>query len=515
MNYTTFKKFFLIIILLTFTSCNTSRYIIKTVDGSEEVTPFLKKKVRIKSVSSSKYLTVRNGNIILSYWSENDANNQTFTLDAVYDASGNPLYVLKHEPTEKVVKAGEIFTLDKFQAKPDYVFQATLLVINDKKNLQFHKPLFNSDKNKTDFLKNQWTNSKGNPKLEKVINFDDAFKRTQFWQIEIAPEIITPQSILGYSITEMSSSGLPPNVEKYAPVLFFDSEQGDDDHNFPTNAYDYYSKAKDRKIFYDNNPKEAEKAMMVDVIENEVNILGTAAEGMKSLFTSKSDKKSPIKSNEELAKDYAAKEANNFNYENIKNGTIPTYVQYWEKELEVTSIPGQNLPSPPDKIEYIQYWFFYSYQPPCCITLGAHNGDWERIGVKIVNDELIEVMFFQHGGWYVKKKENIEMITTHPKVYVGKNSHGSYHDTGGEIGCFGCLYFGDYRKPGDKPKSMPTWSNLVLCDSVSSWMSDTQFWENYTTGNSPLTRNDIQLIGKNGCDEDGCDKSDLPSNVKW
>ncbi|MFW7380152.1 MAG: hypothetical protein ACOH5I_15160 [Oligoflexus sp.] len=196
----------------------------------------------------------------------------------------------------------------------------------------------------------------------------------------------------------------------------------------------------------------------------------------------------------------------NTDYSSIQRGEVPIYYHY-------QSCGSNEI--------VIMYWFFYGYQDTCSPGLGAHDSDWERIAVKIKNDQIEHVMFYQHAGHYTKKPGSMQLIDgRRPVVYVGKNSHGSYHDDGGTGSC---LYFEDYRNPGSADKKMETWKHLVhLSDNADSpeWMKykGNEYWDGY---NGPLARG-VSLCSLAGCKgkdfnlgntlcfgQCGCKKSDI------
>ncbi|KAG7157359.1 hypothetical protein Hamer_G005779 [Homarus americanus] len=176
---------------------------------------------------------------------------------------------------------------------------------------------------------------------------------------------------------------------------------------------------------------------------------------------------------------------------------------------------------------HVAYWFFYGYQDTCSPGAGAHDADWEHIVVKVIdvdtsNEKLDKVMYYQHEGRYTRKQGNYEVYNTnHPIVYVGKNSHGSYHDDGGSGTC---CYFEDFRNPGSHNQHQDTWLNLeeLRRDNTSpEWMLDTGsvYFDGIT---SPLNRDETydlcNLQGCEGawlqvCNTCGCAKSDIGDEI--
>jgi hypothetical protein len=79
--------------------------------------------------------------------------------------------------------------------------------------------------------------------------------------------------------------------------------------------------------------------------------------------------------------------------------------------------------------DWLQYWFFYFYDDPTLIAnLGAHEGDWEMIQLRIPHgaDEPDVAVYAQHA--YASRCEwgEIEAIEGRPVVYPARGSHASY-----------------------------------------------------------------------------------------
>lgn len=190
----------------------------------------------------------------------------------------------------------------------------------------------------------------------------------------------------------------------------------------------------------------------------------------------------------------------------LTDGSIPIYYQIQRCSESTTTI---------------MYWFFYGYQDTCSPGLGAHDADWERVAVKLIDGRLDRVLYYQHGGSYTRLTGGFELHDeTHPVVYVGKNSHGSYHDDGGSGSC---LYFEDYRNPGGVDLKLATNQNLVRLEATSDspeWMRymGNELWDGIS---APLSRgHDLcALPGCRGKDvkigsalcfgQCGCSKSDI------
>eukprot|EP01083_Nonionella_stella_P037580 102427_1 len=178
--------------------------------------------------------------------------------------------------------------------------------------------------------------------------------------------------------------------------------------------------------------------------------------------------------------DYPNGNAQKQNY-NPDISTIPTYYHVFKDENS--------------KITSIGYYWYYAYQSSCVIDGidlgvpildelvaeviasvddGAHNNDRERIYVDINDDGSIKrVVFHQHNGYYTicspgLDKYDVLFKDTHPIVYVGSKSHGSFFNS--EINIGGCGYFHDYRH---KDYQMYSWLNLHNTSSVDpNWINE-------------------------------------------
>ena len=80
--------------------------------------------------------------------------------------------------------------------------------------------------------------------------------------------------------------------------------------------------------------------------------------------------------------------------------------------------------------DFITYWFFYPYSEPFGRgeNVFAHQGDWERITVKLDNNNrATHVAYFSHDGYCVQRyREPGARYRGHPRVYVAHGSHASY-----------------------------------------------------------------------------------------
>ncbi|OJH42858.1 hypothetical protein BON30_01635 [Cystobacter ferrugineus] len=189
----------------------------------------------------------------------------------------------------------------------------------------------------------------------------------------------------------------------------------------------------------------------------------------------------------------------NKDYSTIRNNQVPAY--YIATQVGTNTV-------------LIRYWYFYAWQSTCFASSGSHAADWESVAVLVVNGRLSRVAFYQHGGWYSREAGSFELVDgTHPIGYVGKNAHGTYHDSGGSGGC---LYFEDFRNPGGNDYHMDTWNNLVPLTrggNSPAWMNCTGSGCFDGIGHPIEQTGDLRSM--RGCAKDGCGRSSLGENMPF
>ena len=160
-----------------------------------------------------------------------------------------------------------------------------------------------------------------------------------------------------------------------------------------------------------------------------------------------------------------------------------------------------------DEIYKIIYHIYYGYQAPCIDDFadllpdnGEHGDDWETIMVHISKNtnQLVSVVYHQHGGHYTVGIDDIDKYNEQPVAYIGKLSHGSFHDENDFGG--GCGYFYDLREPSHSNNDyLFTNFNLINLD----------------INNVNQQGNDPSQCGVNdgtyGCDDAGCEWEDCDS----
>lgn len=85
---------------------------------------------------------------------------------------------------------------------------------------------------------------------------------------------------------------------------------------------------------------------------------------------------------------------------------------------------------------YVTYWLFYGFSAPAgtksaVAGMLGHEGDWERITVRLDGTEAAEVAYYQHGaGPELVAYAAVEKRGTHPVAFSGRGSHASYRTAG-------------------------------------------------------------------------------------
>jgi hypothetical protein len=108
---------------------------------------------------------------------------------------------------------------------------------------------------------------------------------------------------------------------------------------------------------------------------------------------------------------------------------------------------------------FITFWFFYAYNAgPLPGGFDNHEGDWERISVKLnSNNRATHVAYYQHNGPPEEKKwKDVPKQGSHPIVYSAKGSHASYATEGSHgIGPGGVV-----KDKTGKGQQWRTWQNM-------------------------------------------------------
>jgi len=104
------------------------------------------------------------------------------------------------------------------------------------------------------------------------------------------------------------------------------------------------------------------------------------------------------------------------------------------------------------------YWVYYGKQDSCGPDgAGKHDHDWEHVDIHVQDGKIKHVTYSQHGGMYTMNKKNVPMQNGRVVVYVGKYSHGSYHDEkkkcSGKLGDLGCKNTWQYCKYWNDPRT--------------------------------------------------------------
>jgi hypothetical protein len=104
----------------------------------------------------------------------------------------------------------------------------------------------------------------------------------------------------------------------------------------------------------------------------------------------------------------------------------------------------------------ITYWLYYGNQNGCASADSGHDDDWEAVTVHTVDGVMAHVTYGQHNGRYTLAASDTPTDNGHPIAFVGKYSHGNYHDERSRASWDSwayntgdyCYYWKDPRGPG-------------------------------------------------------------------
>ncbi len=81
--------------------------------------------------------------------------------------------------------------------------------------------------------------------------------------------------------------------------------------------------------------------------------------------------------------------------------------------------------------QYVTYWFFYGFNDALGVRWD-HEGDWERISIRLDGDERPKaVAFYQHDGYCTQEWSGVSRTSTgHPHVFSALGTHATYESAG-------------------------------------------------------------------------------------
>lgn len=84
---------------------------------------------------------------------------------------------------------------------------------------------------------------------------------------------------------------------------------------------------------------------------------------------------------------------------------------------------------------WLQYWFFYYFNPQEFAGEGVHEGDGEMIQIRLDEDlEPVHATYAKHNGGGNRSWSDVEKTADgRPIVYVAARSHASYFEAGSNI----------------------------------------------------------------------------------
>jgi hypothetical protein len=81
---------------------------------------------------------------------------------------------------------------------------------------------------------------------------------------------------------------------------------------------------------------------------------------------------------------------------------------------------------------HVTYWFFYPFNDaPAPVNLFDHEGDWERISVRLDGqDNAVTVAYFEHAGYCTRPWGEAGKHEGHPLAYSARGTHATYPRAG-------------------------------------------------------------------------------------
>lgn len=81
---------------------------------------------------------------------------------------------------------------------------------------------------------------------------------------------------------------------------------------------------------------------------------------------------------------------------------------------------------------YVTYWFFYAFNDaPAPIDSFDHEGDWERVSVRLdAQDDPVTVAYYEHSGYCTLPWSQAAKNNGHPVAYSAIGTHATYWKAG-------------------------------------------------------------------------------------
>ena len=210
------------------------------------------------------------------------------------------------------------------------------------------------------------------------------------------------------------STGEPsPNVDvragatRFAPMVWL----GDGEENMPMDASRYVASA---SLWFD---RVCRPSRFTDLVTKDVDEARLGGHG--GAYTTAGCKGKTFSSDKDTDGGYyggAGFYLNSSDAADIRRGDgpdAPVYWQYYKKDDGRTTA-------------YV-YWLFYGYNN----FLNKHEGDWERVGVQLVDGKPDALTFWKHNDGPCRVKwPDAEQVDDHPVAYAAAGSHGSYPHPG-------------------------------------------------------------------------------------
>jgi hypothetical protein len=128
-----------------------------------------------------------------------------------------------------------------------------------------------------------------------------------------------------------------------------------------------------------------------------------------------------------------------------------------------------------DGTVWLQYWFFYYDNDKTFLGVGAHEGDWEMIQLRLGPDTVpTDATYAQHSGGEALRWSELERVQVDgypvPVVYPGRGSHASFASAGDHYPVWPFPDYADGRGPEVRPRV------VIIGDAAPPWATWPGTW---------------------------------------
>lgn len=155
-------------------------------DASEDAEQFAGHYVRIKNMQTGRYLSAKDGNILLAAWNAPGVDRQEFFLAEIEDGAGKPLFALALIDRETtVIQSAPQFKAVNFEPRFENVIEFGKLTRGWDGGFFINMPVASTAALTPEALRVQWTDVDGKLSLETMRDLAGSTLLGQLWAIEV------------------------------------------------------------------------------------------------------------------------------------------------------------------------------------------------------------------------------------------------------------------------------------------------------------------------------------------